>query len=148
VSIFESSDKAKLQDYLSQEFETFEKIQKLTEKITEQISTDKIEALDKSLDKRQELIEKINGLHQESNPLMQSYVSLEEVIDKEIERLMEQIREIAEICAKANDINMNAIKVKKQEQTNKIEKQSAKRKGISGYAQAIPHSPEVIDKKT
>jgi len=148
VSKFESSDRDKLQEYLAQEFDTFEQIQKLTEKITEQITEDKIEALDKSLDKRQELINKINGLHQDSGALMQSYVSLEDVIDKEIEKLMEKIREIAQECAESNDIVMSAIKKKSQEQSEKIDKQSAKRKGISGYAQAVSYSPEVIDKKT
>jgi len=148
VSKFESSDKDRLQEYLTQEFETFEQIQKLTEKITEQISTDKIEALDKSLEKRQELIEKINGLHQESSPLMQSYVSIEDMIDKEIEKLVAKIREIAEACAQKNNENMIAIKAKSEKQAEKIDKQSAQRKGISGYAQAVTYTPEVIDKKT
>ena len=137
-----------LQEKLIQKLELFNQIQKLTEKITEQIDADKIEALDVSLGKRQELIEKINGLHQELDPLMQSYISNTDSKDKEIESLIEQIREITLSCSKQNDENLNAIKEKSQEQTEKIDKQSAKRKGISGYAQAVGFSSEVIDKKS
>jgi len=148
VSKFEASDLKKLQENLTQELESFEQIKKLTEKIAEQIDTEKIEALDKSLSKRQELIEKINGLHQESNPLMQSYVQASGLKNSEVDRLVERIRETTQICAKLNDENINTIKAMSEEQVDKIDKQSAKRKGISGYAQAIAYSPEVIDKKT
>ena len=79
---------------------------------------------------------------------MQSYVSLEDVIDKEIEKLMEQIREIAQECARRNEENLKAIKAMSEDQVEKIDKQRAKRKGISGYAQAVAYTPEVIDKKT
>ena len=148
MSKFEASDLKKLQENLTQELESFEQIKKLTEKIAEQIDTEKIEALDKSLSKRQELIEKINGLHQESNPLMQSYVQASGLKNSEVDRLVERIRETTQICAKLNDENINTIKAMSEEQVDKIDKQSAKRKGISGYAQAIAYSPEVIDKKT
>ena len=148
MSNFKSSDKDKLQDSLTQELEAFKQIQKLTEKIAEQINADKIEAIDVSLEKRQDLITKINGLHQEYDPLMQSYISKPDNKNDEIESLIEQIHEATLSCSKQNDENLSAIKEKSNEQTEKIDKQSAKRKGISGYAQAVGFSSEVIDKKS
>ena len=145
---FESSDRNTLQEKLTQKLEIFKQIHTLTEKITEQIETDKIDLLDKSLSKRQELIEKINGLHQEIDPLMQSYISSTVSKDEKIESLIKQVHEITTLCAKLNDENLSTIKDKSQEQVEKIDKQSAKRKGISGYAQAVGSSSEVIDKKS
>ncbi|MCL2627817.1 MAG: hypothetical protein FWD44_03870 [Oscillospiraceae bacterium] len=149
MSKFESSDRGKLQEYLKQELEAFEKIRALTQELAEQINEDKVDALNKTLSKRQEQIEKINGLHQESSLLMQSYASLQQgEKDGEIDDILSQIQEITQSCANLNDESFNILRVKSEEQTEKIDKQSAKRKGISGYAQAVAYAPEVIDKKT
>jgi len=151
VSKFSSADSKQLSKLLSDELELYGQIRKLTEKQTELLTKDDIDAFDKSLDKRAELIEKIKGLHQDSDPLMQSYVSFssdEKNKDSGIEKLNDQIREALEICAALNDKNTTAMNEKTQEQAKKIEKQSAKRKGIGGYAQSVPNTPEVFDKKT
>jgi flagellar biosynthesis/type III secretory pathway chaperone len=142
-------DVERLSELLSEELEIFEEILKLTEKQTKLLKKDEIEELNSSLEKRQELIEKINGLHQELDPLMQSYISspAENKNDK-IEQYRERIKELITACTEQSNDNMNAIKAKADEQVKKIEKQSAKRKGIGGYAQAVPNTPEVFDKKT
>jgi len=149
LSKFTSADHERLSESLSKELEIFGQIRKLTEKQSELLSKDNIESFDKSLDKRAELIEKINGLHQESAPLMQSYMSLTGS-DKnaEIDNLREQIRKTVESCAELNDKNMAALKERSEENTKRIDKLSANRKGISGYAQSVPNTPEIFDKKT
>ena len=143
------SDNERLIKLLGEELKLLEQIQKLTEKQTELLTGDDVDGVDDSLNKRQQLIEKINGLHQDSDSLMQSYVSapLDEA-GSEIEALREQIKDKLEACDKSNTENMDALKAKAIEQTKKIDEQSKKRKGIGGYAQAVPNTPEMIDKKT
>jgi len=150
VSKFTSADIERLSKLLSDELELHEKIQKLTEKQTQLLAKDDIEGFDSSLDKRAELIEKIKGLHQESDTLMQSYVSdtASEKKSDSIEKLREQIRKALETCAGLNDENIAAMKEKTEEQAKKIDEQRAKGKGIGGYAQSVPNTPEVFDKKT
>ena len=150
MSKFTSADIERLSKLLSDELELHEKIQKLTEKQTQLLAKDDIEGFDSSLDKRAELIEKIKGLHQESDTLMQSYVSdtASEKKSDSIEKLREQIRKALETCAGLNDENIAAMKEKTEEQAKKIDEQRAKGKGIGGYAQSVPNTPEVFDKKT
>jgi len=149
VSKFKPADRDRLSELLVKELEIFERIRKLTEKQAELLAKDDVDQFDGSLDKRQELIEKINGLHQESDPLMQSYVS-SPADEKcaEIEDLREKIRETVGICAGLNDKIVAEMKVKSKEHSEKIDRHSAKRKGIGGYAQAVPNTPEVFDTKT
>jgi len=151
VSKNSSADMERLTKLLGKELELYGQIQKLTEKQKELLDKDDIEAFNTSLDKREALIEKIKGLHQDSNPLMQSYVSLSadgENADNKVEELKAQIREKLEACAELNNKNIAIVAGKTEEQSKKIDEQSAKRKTIGGYAQAVPNIPEVFDKKT
>jgi len=151
VSKLASADMERLSKLLGNELEIYGEIQKLTEKQADLLAKDDIEGFDSSLDKRAELIEKIKGLHQESDPLMQSYVSVstnEDTTDSKIEELRKQINEILEVCAGLNDKNIASMKVKTEEHTKKIDEQRAKGKGIGGYAQSVPNTPEVFDKKS
>jgi len=151
VSNFSSADTKKLSNLLSDKLEIYERIRKLTEEQTELLAKDDIEAFNSSLDKREELIEKINGLHQESEPLMQSYVSTSadgKNENSEINKLEKSIREVLVFCADLNAKNINGMKEKTEEHIKKIDEQSAKRKGIGGYAQSVPNTPEMFDKKT
>jgi len=144
----------KLVELLGAELEVYSKILKLTEEQTKLLAKDDmddIEAFNNSLDKRETLIEKIKGLHQEKDPLMQSYLSSEGKADgknKDIENLIKQINEIIKQCAAYNDRNIAVMKDKTLEQTKRIDDQSSKRKGIDGYAQSVPNMPEVFDKKS
>jgi len=148
---FSSVDMGRLTELLGKELETYEQIRDLTEKQTELLTKDDIDAFDSSLDKRAELIEKIKGLHQESEPLMQSYVNFTtggKNENIEINRLKEQIRTVLEECSELNENNMTEMKDKADRHSKKIEEHSAKRKGIGGYAQAVPNTSEMFDKKT
>ena len=149
MSRLEPSSTERLSELLCKELEIFEQIRKLTEKQAALLVRDDIESFTRSLDKRQELIEKINGLHQESDPLMQSYISAPAGEKSAgIDDLKEKIRDIVEACAELNEKNTAEMKARAEAQTEKIDKHSAKRKGIGGYAQAVPNVPEMFDKKT
>ena len=151
MSTFTTADIERLSTLLSDEYELYKKIHKQTEEQTELLNKDDIEAFNASLDKREKLIEQIKGLHQESAPLMQSYVSFTsggKNYIKEIDRLKKQIREELEFSGKLNETNIETMKNKTEEHTKRIDEQSAKRKGIGGYAQSVPNTPEVFDRKT
>ena len=151
MSNISSADMERLSKLLSEELDFYAKIRKLTEEQTKLLAKDDIEAFDNSLIKREALIEKIKGLHQESTPLMQSYVSFSSdgnKTDSKINELKKQIRQQLEICAQLNEKNLEAMKTKQEEHIKKIDEQSAKRKGIGGYAQPVPNSPEMFDKKS
>jgi len=141
----------RLTKLLADELKLYGQIRKLTDKQTELLSRDDIEAFESSLDKRAELIEKIKGLHQESNPLMQSYITFSadgKNSNSEIDKLNEQLREALEYCNEINENNIADMKAKTEVHSKKIEEHSAKRKGIGGYAQSVPNTPEMFDKKT
>ena len=141
----------RLTSLLVDELEKYEQIRKLTEKQSQMLIKDDIEAFNDSLDKRAELIEEIKGLHQESDPLMRSYVSFTakgNKADSDIDELNKKIGEALEMCSDLNEKNIAAMMAKTEEHTKKIDEKSAKRKGIGGYAQAVPNTPEMFDKKT
>lgn len=149
MSNFETADRERLVELQTEQLEMFEQIYKLCEEQTELLSEDKLEELDKSLGKSQELREKINGLHQETEKLMQSYVSAsKDRKDSGVEELIAKIQEKIEMCAKLNAKNMKAIEGMKENQKTKIDDQRAKREGITGYAQPVASNPEMFDKKT
>ena len=149
MSKIASADTERLLKLLGDELELHEKIRKLTEEQTKLLTKDDIDVFNSSLNKREELIEKIKGLHQEINPLMQSYTSLSSSEKNgKIEDLKKKIRETVEICADLNDKNILAMRTKTEDHIKKIDEQSAKRKGIGGYVQSVPNTPEMFDKKT
>jgi len=151
VSNFASADKERLTKLLSEKLKIYKQIKSLTEEQTELLAKDDIEAFNSSLDKREELIKKINGLHQDSEPLMQSYVSTsteDNENNSDINNLEKEIREILTDCAKLNDVNIAVMKEKTTEHTKKIDEQRAKGKGVGGYVQSVPNTPEVFDRKT
>ncbi|MCL2248431.1 MAG: flagellar export chaperone FlgN [Oscillospiraceae bacterium] len=139
----------RLTKLLDDELKLLENIKELTDEQTRQIEMDEFDGLEKLLERRQELIEKINGLHQESQELMQSYVSSSSLKPvREIENLKEEIKYLLQTCKESNERNIEMLSHKSTTQKEKIGKQSAQRKGIGGYAQAVPTSSEMFDKKT
>jgi len=151
VSKLASEEAEKLTELLEKEFDLYEQIHKLTKTQTQLLDKDDIDAFNNSLDKRAQLIEKIKGLHQESEPLMQSYVSFTKgggKADAIIEEHQIKIKELIKGCAKLNDENIATMTEKTKEHTKKIDEQRAKGKTIGGYAQSVPNIPEVFDKKT
>jgi len=106
-----SSTNEKLSKLLEKELEILKQIQMLSGKQTQSLAEDDVDALNSSLDKTQELMEKINGLHQESDPLMQSYISSSGgEAGSKIEKLKQQIEDIVESCAEVNSKNTETIK--------------------------------------
>ena len=151
MSNFSSTDIGRLSQLLRKELEIYGRIRELTEAQTQLLAKDDIDALNISLGEREACIEEIKGLHQESNPLMQSYVSFStdgKNKNNEIDDLKKQIREVLETCGGLNDVNIATMREKTEEHSKKIDQQSAKRKGIGGYAQSVPNTPEMFDKKT
>ena len=141
----------RLLEALRQELGLFGKIREMTEKQTELIAADDIEGFDESLDRRQELIEKINGLHQETQALMQSYIAYSKSPGggkrSEVEAAMKQRMDMIAKCSERNDKNTEAAKEKKKEYTDKIDKLNLNRKSLGSYIQTVENAPELFDKK-
>ena len=76
MSKISSEDITRLSKLLGEELDYYKQIRKLTEEQVEFLGKDDIEAFNSSLAKREELIEKIKGLHQEKESPVQSYASL------------------------------------------------------------------------
>jgi len=152
VSVFSVDSAARLRELLKQELEAFGKMLELTAKQTELIAEDDTEAFDESLDRRQELIEKINGLHQETNALMQSYISYSGAASGEsigdIDALYGRLRETITECAALNDKNIAAAKEKADKYRGRIDKLSLSRKSMGAYIQTVANGPEMFDRRT
>ena len=137
---------------LSEELAIFGQIRELTVKQADILAADDLEALDESLSRRQELIEKINGLHQETDLLMQSYISFSKAGNgKEIEAIAgasETLRGVIAECAALNEKNISSAKGMNEEYVKRIDDLSQTRKGIGAYAQNMPNDSELFDAKT
>ena len=149
---FSQDRRARLLELLDREIELFGRIYELTVKQAELLASDDIEAFDKSLDYRQTLIEKINGLHQDTGILMQSYVSFSglstgEKIDA-IEKAEAQRMDILSQCAALNEKNSLAANEVTETYTKKIEKLAMTRKGLEIYTPGLTNNSELFDTKT
>ena len=149
---FSRENEERLLELLGQEYGILEQIRAMTEKQTELIAADDIDAFNKSLDRRQELITQINGLHQESDVLMQSYISFTASGGgskiSAVDEASGKIKAIVSECALKNEKNTSAAKEKAEEYIKQIGKLSLTRKSLGKYAQSVPNSPELFDKKT
>jgi flagellin-specific chaperone FliS len=146
-----TKDKAeRLRALTEQQLAFFEEILKLTSSQSELIELEDIEEFEKSLNKREDIIEKIKGLHQESDPLMQSYTLYKNstagkkiaAIDTVVGRLRAVISEAMEV----NQLNMEKAASKKSEYSEKIAKLNEEKKGLSGYKAVVPNQSQLIDK--
>jgi len=151
VSNFSSADTERLLELLGREHELYKKIQELTQEQATLLAKDDIEEFNNALDRREELIEEIKGLHQESDTLMQSYTTFVKNGNEKndgIDKLKGEIRELIKTCVKLNDESIMLMREKTEDQSRKIDEASSKRKGIGGYAQSVPNTPEMFDKKS
>ena len=146
-----SKDNAvRLLELLKQQLEIFGEILKLTKQLTTLIEADEIAAFDESLDRRQTLIEKINELHQESDGLMQSYVSYtgswggENI--REIDEIAEELRNVIVECAVLNESVVSDAKKKAEQYVERIDKLNLSRKSLGSYIQTVSNDPELFDK--
>ena len=149
---FSQIDESRLLVLLGEELDIFRQIGSLSIKQAEMLAADDMEAFEGSLERRQELIEKINGLHQDTDLLMQSYISFSDSavggVSDAIETTAGQLREAIADCVNTNDKNMVAAKEKAEEYIKRIGKLSLSRKSLGAYAQAVPNNSEFFDKKT
>jgi len=152
VNDFSPIDEGRLLVLLGEELDTFRQIGSLSIKQAEMLAADDMEAFEGSLERRQGLIEKINGLHQETDFLMQFYIAFSGSEDGEVSDAIEstagQLREAIADCVSTNDKNMVAAKEKAEEYIKRIGKLSLSRKSLGAYAQAVPNNSELFDKKT
>ena len=149
---FPTDKQSRLLELLGQQQEAFEQIREMTRKHKELLETDDIDEFDRSLDDRQGLIEKINGLHQESDILMQSYISISgtgggQKIDA-IESSAALLAETIADCAALNDEITVSAKEKAEDYIKQIGKLSLSRKSLGAYVQNVPNNPELFDKMT
>ena len=139
-----------LTDLLKEELSVWVQINELTDKQTALLEADDVEALTESMDRRHELIEKIKGLHQESNVLMQSYISATEKggeKSKAVEAVIAQIREKITISAQCNEKNLAIAGTMKDGYSERAGELGQKRKGIGAYALDVPYNSELYDGK-
>ena len=155
MSGFPRDKQARLLQLLAQELELFGKIRELTEEQSRMLAEeepDEPDSFNESLDRRQEVIEQINGLHKESNPLMQSYISFSKSPGGkkigEIEDSAGSLKAAIAECAELNEKNMAAAKEITAQYGQQIDKLSAGRKSIGLYVQGLDNKPEHFDKMT
>ena len=151
MSDFTAGNAEDLLEPLRKELDVLGQVRELTEKQAELIAADDIDGFNRSLDSRQGHIEKINGLHQESDVLMQSYMSYLDSAGgksiKEIDEALAQIRDALAECTALNDSNITAAKEKAEGYIKQIGKLSLNRKNIGAYIQDVENKPEMFDKK-
>ena len=152
MSVFSGNNAARLLELLKQELELFGEIYKLTEEQKELLEAGEIGEFDESLDRRQTRIEKINGLHQESDALMQSYMSYSNTEGvgsiREIDEVAGQLRNMIVECAVLNEKVTSDAKEKAEEYVERIDKLSLSRKSLGSYIQTVSNDPELFDKMT
>ena len=149
---FSQDGRARLLELLDQEIGLFGRIYELTVKQAELLADDDIDGFNKSLDSRQVLIEKINGLHQETDILMQSYMSFAGSDDgkkvEAIEKAEEQWLDMVTQCAVLNEKNNSAAKDKNSNYIKRIDKLNLSRKSLGVYTPDLTNYSELIDRKT
>ena len=150
MSKFTAENEKTLLKMLGEELEAWQQIKTLTESQSKLLESDDIDALERSLDQRQGQIEKIGGLHQGGNILMQSYISQvnsKGVKSEKIEAEKEKLREMITACSTQNDKNMQTAAKLKTGYSEKAEELGQKRKSIGAYALEVPNNSEIFDKK-
>ena len=118
----------------------------------EMLASDDLESFNKLLDNGQEIINKINGLHQESEALMQSYASFVSSANGKkiaaIEIAAARFVELLEQCAQLNKKNLDDAREKTDGFIRQIGNMSMKRKSLGLYAQPSGENSARFDKKT
>ena len=134
---FSEGDFLKLIDLLTEKKKLADEFLELTCKQAEIIAAEDINALNVSIEKRQQVIEKLIGLHQEIQFLMQSYASSHAAQTEEGSRKVRQMEEqtenaIREAISKNNE-NAEAIKKQMEYVGQEARKIDLERKSIGMY---------------
>ena len=151
MRVFSEDEAARLCELLQQELEGFSGILKLINEQTASIEADNTDNFIETLDRTQELITIIDGLHRESNELMQSYKSHAGTIGEgkttEIDTIYGKLESIIVECAGLIEKNTIAAKEKNQDYIERIGRLNLNRKSIGSYIQKVASAPEIFDKK-
>ncbi|MCL2125437.1 MAG: hypothetical protein FWH33_05550 [Oscillospiraceae bacterium] len=152
MSQFTVEDKTRLLELAGKEQDLLERIHGRTLEQAELIVADNVDAFIMSLDSRQELIDSFDGLHQELNVLMQSYLSSVGAggikKSQDVDEAWDRLRKLLAECAALNEKNVNAAKSIAEGYIERIGQLSLGRKGLGAYIQDIGNDPEMFDKKT
>ena len=152
MSKFNKDMETHLLELLNKELKLFEKMKEHIKKQTELLASDMIEEFNKDLESAEKLKEKINGLHQESDVLMQSYItsvkSGERGKIKEIDDQRDKIRDIITECRDINEEIQKTAGDKMTEYTKRIKELDTSRKTFGAYALALPDNSVYFDKTT
>jgi hypothetical protein len=152
MSNFNRACEKRLLEMLNEELGLFEQMKAETLKQTKLLDEDDMDAFNESLEKREILKEKINGLHQEKDPLMQSYLSSSATIGqaskKMIDTLRDKIRLIVTESLEINNANIAAAGSKIEEYSERIKQIDTSKKTFDAYTTAIPDNSEHFDKTT
>jgi len=138
----------RLSQLLGEELEAYGEIRRLADAQTELLANDNVEEFNNLLCMRGSLIEEINELQPEKVSLLQSYDNVTMNSNGEgvgVDVLLERVRNELSMCVKINDEHIKTMGLKVAEYSKRIEDQSTMRKGIGGYAQAVPSMPEMFD---
>jgi septation ring formation regulator EzrA len=152
VSRFNKETETHLIELLEKELALFEKMKELGNKQAEFLAADEIEEFDNSLVSAEKLKEKINGLHQESDTLMQSYISSTGLGGRgkvrQIEEVRDKIRNALKECMELNEKNRTTASNKMTGYSDRIKELDKSRKTFGAYAIAIPDNSEHFDTTT
>ena len=152
MSKFSREEAKRLLELLEQETGIFERVLKLTESQTAFVNAEDMDALNESLDQRQGFIEEIDGLHQETQVLMQSYISYSSSSSGKklaaLDAAEAKLRGLIEACSELNEKNNVLAKEKAGNIAQRIGKLSTSRKSINSYIQGVAGGSELFDKMT
>jgi len=147
-----TSEKERLLELQKQEIGLFERLREITKEQAEMLAADDAEAFDRSLDRSSEIIEKIEGLHQESEILMQSYTSnLPPAHAEKNDPVLiaaNQIKDALSECARLHEINSAAAKAKADSYITGAGKLNVRRRSLGLYTQALTNSPTMFDRRS
>ena len=152
MSDFSREKDERFLEVLGRERELFEQLFEILGEQAGLIAADDIEAFDKALEKGRNITQKIDGLHQETSLLMQSYALHSNSGDGResdaVETLMGQLRDITAKCAELNEKITAEAKNKAAQYTQEINRLNLSRKSIGLYAQGVANNPEHFDRKS
>ena len=152
VSGLSGEEEKRLLELTQEQYDLYKQFLELTRRQTDLLAEDDAEGFGRSLDYRQELIEKINGLHQDSDILMQSYMSAAIHQDQgtaaAIAAATERVADILKLCVAENDKNAATAKNMAGDYIKQIEKLNRNKKGIGAYIHKLPNKSELFDRKS
>ena len=151
MTSFTTGDKDRLLELLGEKLKLSETVRDFTERQAKLIEEGDFEKLEESLRGRQEAIDKIDGLHQESSLLMQSFASSAGsggAGSPEIESADRKLGDVMGECAALNEKNMELLKNKMKDQSEKSERMRQSRESLGLYAQGGSNPAELFDRMT